>query len=193
MAESKAECTDSYVLPTGPFGGVGPIGNKGVQGEQGTQGPTGDIGLSGRSKIDINFSDGTNQYREIPYSTSKQNFLGAFIYPGNTAFGGEPQELKVLLENTGVTSSTEYNSYRFTFIKMDSYALGNSVDVTVANTKILTSSAFGAYVSTNDTPRVVSSRASISALPDEQALIGLYIQSPKYAGITFKCYSAELY
>ena len=196
MSDNKLECTDSYILPQGPKGDVGPNGSQGQQGTSPATGPTGAIGLSGRSKIDISFSDGTNPYRESHYISAngnKYSFLGSFIYPGNTAFGGDPEELKVLMESSGVTTATEYNRYNFTFVRLDSHALSSNVDTVVDNTKILTSSAFSAKVSDNGVPRIISSRGGLATLPDEQTLIGLYIASPKHSGITFKSYSAELY
>ena len=108
MADSKLECTDSYVLPQGPPGGPGIVGPSGQTGVAAGIGPAGATGLVGRSKIDINFSTGMNPYREVPYispNANRYSFLGAFIYPGNDAFGGDPTELKVLLESSGVIYS----------------------------------------------------------------------------------------
>lgn len=195
MSDNKLECTDSYILPQGPIGEAGPTGPQGQPGISGNQGLAGATGLSGRSKIDINLRDGVNDYREASYISANGNkyaFLGTFIYPGNTAFGGDPTELRVLMENSGVTASTGYNSYRFTFVKLDSQSLGGSVDTMVSANKVLTSSAFGAYESSNDVLRIQSIR-NIENLPDEQTILSLYVASPKYAGITFKCYSVEIY
>lgn len=198
MAESKLECTDSYVLPTGPRGEKGPTGSYGVTPTAPPEGPTGDNGISGRSKIDIIFQGENSFNKELNgvdnlynSASNRYSLLGTFIYPGNTAFGGDPSEMLMLIETSGVGTVKNYNALTFTNMSEYNNALTN--DGKVAASKILTTGSIISKDTDNGVTRIVSVTGGLDQLPDTEALIGIYIKNPEEATTVMKFYSAELY
>ena len=198
MDDNNINCSGSYVLPTGPIGDIGPDGPSGPQPTLPPAGPAGDTGFPGRSKIDILFKGGKIGTKTVTYSnTIRHTFLGSFIYPGNTALGGDPKDFKVLYEHdSNLRSLASLDGCYFSLVELTSHDPSLTADA-LAATAILTTTLFNA-VASESMPRIYSFTDSpITFLPDTEALIGIYFYMPVSTvtniGLQFSFYSAELY
>ena len=196
MSENKATCKDSYVLPQGPIGEVGPQGEQGVRGDITPQGPQGPVGPSGRSKIDINIKGADPLYRELVENIDPINtytLLGTFIYPGNIAFGGDPNSLKMVIETSGLTALTFYN-IEVALVELSSHVNNISTTDIVNDYATVRGNAWLTSTSTK-----LSLNRGLDALSDNEVLVGIYVGNVKTKkGVTeekgiIKYYSAELY
>lgn len=198
-------CDDPLILPTGPIGDVGPDGEMGPTPPRAATGPNGDPGLSGKSKIDINFRVGDRDYRTITSPTDTNNkytLLGTFIYPGNTLFGGDPSELRFLAEVTGVTLGSSlaqgYSTTKIALVNLSSHPISTTTNTMVSTyAEVNGSITFynNANIDENDTIVIKSMVNDIEALPDTECLIGIYAYLYPGGGssVSVKFYSAELY
>jgi hypothetical protein len=148
---SKLNCDDSYVLPTGPTGEPGQPGLPGIPGIPGRDGINGADGPTGLSKIDIQFYGYKyvrNQRSELPYRSFYTNnsqlhsntenlerfaMLGSFIWSGRPG-GDKPETLNMSI--SGRAFSSVFNKYleeidqeirlvRLSNHKMDAYTNSN--------------------------------------------------------------------
>lgn len=194
MSDNKLECTDSYILPTGPIGDKGPVGPQGQQGTYPATPPTGATGLPGRTKIDITFSSAAaNDYREISSNDISSNYflLGTFIYPGNAVFGGDPTNLKLIIQPSGF--DTGLITTAVSLVELNTIPTGTTVDDIANNYAILNEQL---RLGTNGVVRAANITRSLDTLPDTECLIGIYVKKTDFSTLgttTVKYYSAELY
>lgn len=197
-------CDDPLILPKGPIGPQGPVGPYGPTPVT-QRGPQGAPGKSGRSKIDINFKENNLDYRILPTrtSTTTHYLMGTFIYPGNTLFGGDPKELRLLLEPGDIvpigpiTPGIAYIS--ISLVNLNRYPLSyNDVDIINNYAEVTAGIAFYSNIITDESNTITIKNivSGIDALPDTECLIGIYatiLSGFKTTNNKVKFYSAELY
>jgi hypothetical protein len=196
MSDSKLECTDSYILPQGPIGDKGPIGQKGEQGARGSKGPTGDIGIAGRSKIDIRFTGIASTVRENISTTDGYRLLGTFIYPGNTAFGGDPQGLKMVYSATGLLVQN-INTIDIALVELRLHSSSISTtslinDYATVLEPLTLVGGGNSLVPVDVDPSIGIITDNLDNLSDNEVLVGIYAGSAP-SGSSIKFHSAELY
>jgi hypothetical protein len=210
---SKLNCDDSYVLPTGPKGGPGSNGKTGSPGIGGRIGPVGETGRPGRSKIDINFShyrtgstDVDGKVANFTDNSDEWLMLGSFIYPGNTLFGGDPQYAKVLMRaDTGLALPNNRwdQSVRIVQLsthKIDAYINNNfqNGEASIPGSLISSDTVWEGTLSYKIGDGAVSVRVGqgIASLPDNECLLAVYVgQVQDLTNLEYKAsyYGFELY
>jgi hypothetical protein len=198
---NQLECTDSYILPQGPRGDKGPQGLQGIQGNPGPTGPDGDKGPTGRSKIDIVFGDGINNYIEYSYfpeeispflgqeTPSQWNLLGTFIYPGNNVWQGDPNSFRI------ITECNQKDIVPVLFMNLSDIPNTTEYDTIINQVPTYSTSSivYDDIKGNIGQAQAVNLTAGLSGLPDVETPIGIFVKRPSNRFSFAKFYSAELY
>lgn len=204
MSDNKLGCTDSYDLPSGPIGPVGPQGPQGQTPVTAPTGPDGDIGANGRSKVDILFQGESTPYITLskPFNTAgKKTLLGTFIYPGNTALGGDPTLLKIIANSSGFPVpfyGSNTPPVKVYLVELTQYPDSYSEDDIVSNYASFTGDMYmlsdAIIASASITSYAYNLTSGLSNLADDETLIGVYIDTDTiYERASIDFYSLELY